>query len=140
MTQLVPYDVIFFPIDGRPPSIVKLMTSPTHYGPNPGPRVPHPDAHMIAEVTGHGAKPWTYLIVDALNGMTKKFRHPYIIFHPIIARDGMPFPINKCIRNILIGKYSQHDQPFSSLMDASMADFPILKNSIMTRHSLRLQR
>ncbi|KAJ7162626.1 hypothetical protein C8R43DRAFT_304378 [Mycena crocata] len=156
MDQLIPYDVIFFPTDGRPPSVVKLMTSPTHYGHNPGPRMPHPEAHMdfIAEATGHGAKPWTYLIVDALEGMNQKFTHPYIIFYPTISRDGMPFPINKCVRdiqgrryseqfawrgNILIGKYSQHGQPFTSLMDASMADFPILKNFIMSRRSLRLQ-
>ncbi|KAJ7265848.1 hypothetical protein B0H12DRAFT_172826 [Mycena haematopus] len=151
MDQLVPYQAIFFPADGRPPSVVQLMTSPTHYGPHPGPRMPHPEAHMdfIAESSGlGGAKPWKYFIVDSLDMMNKKFAHPYIVYYATISRDGMPFPINKSIRdiqgpdfkekyawrgNIIIGKCSSYDQPFTSMMDASMADFPILKNFIRTR-------
>ncbi|KAF7354946.1 hypothetical protein MSAN_01409600 [Mycena sanguinolenta] len=170
MDQLVPYQAIFFPADGRPPSVVQLMTryetilslsigsdrrhSPTHYGHNPGPRMPHPEAHMdfIAESSGlGGAKPWKYFIVDSLDMMNKKFTHPYIVYYPTVSRDGMPFPINKSIRdiqgpdfqekyawrvsqgNIIIGKFRDHDQPFTSMMDASMADFPILKNFIRTR-------
>ncbi|KAF7330784.1 hypothetical protein MVEN_02417600 [Mycena venus] len=175
MDQLVPYQVIFFPTDafspGRPPSVVQLMTSPTQYGPNPGPRMPHPEAHMdfIAESSGlGGAKPWKYFvsrpsfpspdfaanfsyptkIVDSLDMMNKKFTHPYIVYYPTVSRDGMPFPINKSIRdiqgpdfnekfawrgNIIIGKFRDHDHPFTSMMDASMADFPILKNFIRTR-------
>lgn len=56
----------------------------------------------------------------------------------------MAFPINKCIRelqgrnyreetawrgNIVVAKY--RDNPFSTLIDASMADFPILKNYLL---------
>ncbi|KAF8211557.1 hypothetical protein K438DRAFT_1568554 [Mycena galopus ATCC 62051] len=156
MDQLVPFQAIFFPTDGRPPSVVQLMTShglsPTHYGSNPGPRMPHPEAHMdfIAEPSGlGGAKPWKYFIIDSLDGMNKKFSHPYIVYYPTVSRDGMPFPINKSIRdiqgpdfnekyawrgNIIIGKFRDHNnQPFASMMDASMADFPILKNFIRTR-------
>lgn len=87
-------------------------------------------------------------LVEALDGMNRKFANPYIIFYPVISRDGMPFPINKCIReiqdrafredlawrgNIIIAKY--RDNPFSSMIDASMADFPILKNYLMTHGS-----
>jgi hypothetical protein len=57
----------------------------------------------------------------------------------------MPFQINKSVRdiqgrafkeehawrgNIVIAKYC--DNPFSSMIDASMADFPILKNYLLT--------
>jgi hypothetical protein len=83
--------------------------------------------------------------VEALDGMNKKFANPYVIFYPTISRDGMLFPINKSIReiqgrmskedaawrgNIVIAKYSEN--PFSSMIDASMADFPILKNYLLT--------
>ncbi|KAJ7477150.1 hypothetical protein B0H11DRAFT_1292318 [Mycena galericulata] len=154
MDQLIPYQAIFFPADGRAPSVIELMTSPTQYG-NPGPRMPHPEAHMdfIAESNGlGGAKPWKYFIIEALEQMTKNFTHPYIVYYPTISRDGMPFPINRCIRdiqgvhfnehaawrgNVIIGKFRDHDQPFTSMMDASMADFPILKNFITTRGSPR---
>ena len=80
-------------------------------------------------------------IVEALDQMNKGFQTPYIIFYPHVSRDGMPFPINKCIReiqgnrfnearawrgNIVVAKY--RDTAFASMMDASMADFPIVKN------------
>lgn len=60
----------------------------------------------------------------------------------------MPFPINKSIReiqgqaykeeyawrgNIVIAKYC--DNPFSSMIDTSMADFPILKNYLLTHRA-----
>ena len=82
--------------------------------------------------------------------MNKKFANPYILFYPVLSRDGMPFPINKCIRdiqgksfkeqvawrgNLVIAKY--RDNPFSSMIDASMADFPILKNYLLTHGSPR---
>jgi hypothetical protein len=84
-------------------------------------------------------------MVEALDGMNKKFANPYIIFFPTVSRDGMPFPINKCIRemqgrafseetawrgNIVIAKY--RDNPWTSLLDATMADFPLLRNYLMT--------
>lgn len=89
-------------------------------------------------------------LVEALDGMNRKFANPYIIFYPTVSRDGMPFPINKCIRdiqarafreevawrgNIVIAKYREN--PFTSMIDASMADFPILKNYLLTHGSPR---
>jgi hypothetical protein len=87
-------------------------------------------------------------LVEALDGMNRKFANPYIIFYPTVSRDGIPFPVNKCIRaiqgtafqeqvawrgNIVVAKY--RDSPFSSMIDASMADFPILKNYLLTHGS-----
>ncbi|KAJ6567287.1 hypothetical protein DFH09DRAFT_456728 [Mycena vulgaris] len=155
MDQLIPYQAIFFPTDGRPPSVVQLMTSPTQYGPNPGPRMPHPEAHMDFIADSHGlggAKPWKYLLVEALDGMNRKFTNPYIVYYPTVSRDGMPFPVNKSIQdiqgacfdervawrgNVIVAKYRDH--PFTSMMDASMADFPILKNFITSRGSPQIQ-
>jgi hypothetical protein len=86
-------------------------------------------------------------IVEALDGMNRKFANPYIIFYPVVARDGMPFPVNRSIRilqgnsfkeeqawrgNIVVAKYSGGEIPFSSLIDASMADFAMLKNYFLT--------
>jgi hypothetical protein len=66
-------------------------------------------------------------LVEALDGMNRNFTNPYIIFYPTISRDGMPFPLNRAIReiqgrnfressawrgNIVIAKY--RDNPFSS--------------------------
>ena len=96
--------------------------------------------------------------------MNRNFTNPYCIFYPTISRDGMPFPVNKSIREIqgkfigyfsifeitngsfIIGKnYKEHyawrgniviakyrESPFSSMVHATMADFPILKNYLMT--------
>ncbi len=86
--------------------------------------------------------------MEALDGMNRKFANPYIIFYPVVSRDGMPFPVNKSIKeiqgrafrediawrgNIVIAKY--RDNPFSSMMNASMADFPLLKNYLSTHGS-----
>ena len=86
--------------------------------------------------------------MEALDGMNRKFANPYIIFYPVISRDGMPFPVNKSIKeiqgrsfrddiawrgNIVVAKY--RDNPFSSMMNASMADFPLLKNYLLTHGS-----
>lgn len=105
-------------------------------------------------------------LVEALDGMNRNFTNPYCIFYPTVSRDGMPFPVNRCIReiqgefinyffifeivnvgliiligknykeqcawrgNIVIAKY--RESPFSSMIHATMADFPILKNYLMT--------
>jgi len=76
-----------------------------------------------------------------LDGMNKMFVNPYVIFYPVLSRDGMPFPINKCLKeiqgpnyrenlawrgNLVIAKY--RDERVSTLMDATMADFPLLRN------------
>ncbi|KAJ3802656.1 hypothetical protein GGU11DRAFT_521654 [Lentinula aff. detonsa] len=146
MEQIINFDAILFPADGRSPSLVSLMTSPmttTHhssYTQNPT-RMPHPEVHMDYIDENLGSRAWKYQLVEALDGMNRKFACPYIIFYPVISRDGMPFPINKAIKDmqgqayneehawrghIVVGKY--RDNPFTSMMDISMADFPILKN------------
>ncbi|KAJ8076720.1 hypothetical protein PM082_001143 [Marasmius tenuissimus] len=146
--EMIHFDAILFPSDGRTPTLVELMTSPMaighHSQSNPS-RMPHPEVHMDYIAEGLGPRAWKYQLVEALDGMNRKFANPYIIFYPIISRDGMPFPVNKSIRdiqgrnfveqaawrgNIVIAKY--HDNPFTSMMNASMADFPILKNYLMT--------
>lgn len=83
-----------------------------------------------------------------LDGMNKKFANPYIIYYPVLSRDGMPFPINKCVKeiqgsqyregfawrgNLIIAKF--RDEQASNPMDANMADFPILKNYLATHSS-----
>lgn len=148
--EMIAFDALLFPSDGRPPHLVALMTSPAS-GPDPHcasacrTRMPHPEIHMdyIADI---GYRAWRYhvslqnryvvkstecstwfQIVEALDGMNKKFSNPYIIFYPTVSRDGMPFPVNTCIReiqgkrfteaaawkgNIVIAKYCE--SPFSS--------------------------
>ncbi|KNZ71581.1 hypothetical protein J132_08092 [Termitomyces sp. J132] len=160
---------------GRQPSLVRLMTSPMmtpHHSLYPC-RIPHPEVYMeyvceipllmihhliIPYVThicmkiaeGLGPRVWKYHLVEALDGMLRKFTNPYIIFYPIVSRDGMPFPVNKSIRgiqarsfkeevawrgNVVIVKY--HDSPFSSMMDTPIADFAILRNYLMTHGAPR---
>lgn len=107
--------------------------------------MPHPEVHMDYIAEGYGSRAWKYQLVEALDCMNRKFTNPYIIFYPTVSRDGMPFPVNKSIRdiqgqafteesawrgNIVIAKY--HDDPFTGMMHASMADFPILKNYLLT--------
>lgn len=64
--------LLYRSLSGRPPSVVQLMTryelialsisllnsctSPTQYGNNPGPRMPHPEAHMDFVSTVHGLR------------------------------------------------------------------------------------
>lgn len=79
--------------------------------------------------------------------MTKDFEKPYVIFYPLADRTGKFMPVNKAVRNIQGNKHSGTmewrgdimiakfrggvDDPFSSLIDIHMADFPILKNYLM---------
>jgi hypothetical protein len=85
--------------------------------------------------------------------MNKKFANPYIIYYPVVSRDGMPFPVNRTVRdiqeevnkgrrlhedqlwrgNIVAAKFA--DDQFAQMIDASMADFPILKNFLGTHAS-----
>lgn len=37
--------------------------------------------------------------IEALDGMNKKFANPYMIFYPVVSRDGTPFPYNKVRSN-----------------------------------------
>lgn len=82
--------------------------------------------------------------MDSLDGMTRTFANPYIIFYPVIPRIGDSFPVNRTIRdiqggnfnedrawrgNIVVAKYrSGGVDPFLSMIDISMADFPLLRN------------
>ncbi|KAA1466012.1 hypothetical protein DENSPDRAFT_830745 [Dentipellis sp. KUC8613] len=156
MDQLYSFDALLFPSDGRPPHVVQLMTSPASFtdphslqtSTNVNSRIPHPEVYMDYIAEGVGQRPWNYQLVEALDGMNKKFAEPYIIFYPTISRDGMPFPVNKSIReiqgrafredlswrgNIVVAKY--HDGRFSAMKNASMADFPLLKNYLATHPS-----
>ena len=73
--------------------------------------------------------------------MNKKFEEPYIIFYPIVSRDGIPFPVNKFVKelqgtlyneqsawrgNLVIAKYK--NLQYNTMKNASMADFPLIKN------------
>jgi hypothetical protein len=82
--------------------------------------------------------------------MNKKFANPYIIYYPVVSRDGMPFPVNRTVRdiqeevnkgrrlredqlwrgNLVAAKFA--DDRFTQMTDASIADFPILKNFLGT--------
>ena len=88
-------------------------------------------------------------MLESLEGMTRPFPNPYIIFYPVLPRPGTTLPINKTIREIQGRSFSEYDawrgnvviakfrgggsDPFANLMDISMADFPILKNYLSTR-------
>lgn len=154
MDELTAFESLLFPSDGRHPHMVGLTTSPTSMPDPLAPysglpmRLPHPEVFMDYIAEGLGSRAWSYLLVETLDYMNKKFTHPYVIFYPVVSRDGMAFPINKCIReiqgshyreacawrgNIIVAKYS--DSPFSSMVHGSIADFPILRNYFMTHGS-----
>lgn len=153
------YDAILFPADGRPPHVVSLMTSPASFS-NPhtpaqtnAARVPHPEVHMEYIAEDPNMRAWHYQTVEALDMMNKKFANPYIVYYPVVSRDGMPFPVNRTVRdiqeevnkgrrvredqlwrgNLVAAKFADND--FSQMTDASMADFPILKNYLATHVS-----
>ena len=143
------------------------LTTPPNNPPEPyrcG-RMPHPEMYMDYIAEGLGPRSWRFQVrdppsrsyvlsssvrsrylqlprqvIELLEGMTKKFATPFVVFYPTVSRDGMPFPINKCIKevqgdkyqeakawrgNVVVAKY--RDQEYASMMDATMADFPIVK-------------
>ncbi|KAH9943006.1 uncharacterized protein BXZ73DRAFT_97072 [Epithele typhae] len=150
------FEAIFFPANDRSPTTVPLLTSnfvfqgpAAHEPPYRAGRLPHPEIHMdyIAD------RSWEYHTVSALDGMSTGFQSPYIVFYPVRSRDGMPFPVNKCVREIqggafvdrfpwrgdlVVAKY--RDANFSEMTDASMADFPIIKNYLSTKPGPRAQQ
>lgn len=151
MDPMLAFDAVLFPADDRPPHLVALMTSPLSMPISNPPepfrcgRVPYPEMYMDYIAEGLGPRSWRFKVVEQLEGMNKKFPSPYIVFYPTVSRDGMPFPANKCARevqgrcfneanawrgNIILAKY--RDLDYSAMMDASMADFPILKNWLST--------
>ncbi|KAH9019474.1 hypothetical protein EDB84DRAFT_1403572 [Lactarius hengduanensis] len=159
MDLMQSFDAILFPADGRPPHVVSLMTSPASFS-NPhtpaqtnAARVPHPEVHMEYIAEDPNMRAWHYQTVEALDMMNKKFANPYIVYYPVVSRDGMPFPVNRTVRdiqeevnkgrrgredqlwrgNLVAAKFA--DDHFEQMMDASMADFPILKNYLATHVS-----
>ena len=82
-------------------------------------------------------------MVEALDMMSKKFTNLYIIYCPIVSCNGMPFPVNRAVCNIQeeVNKgrcvsedhLGTTDDHYMQMMDASMADFPILKSYLTTR-------
>jgi len=153
MANLLSYDAILFPADGRTPHLVTLSASPvTEMDVQTGQLVlisvlPHPEVHMdlIADNNNRATRAWRFQMLKTLDGMTRGFANPYIIFYPVLPRDGSSFPLNKSIEeiqgraardlartwrgNILVAKYRGGGaDPFMTLMDISMADFPLLKN------------
>ena len=77
--------------------------------------------------------------------MTRKFATPYIIFYPMVATDGLPFPINRFVREIQQGRFREQfawrgdlvvvkykDSEYKEMYSISMADFPIIKNYLST--------
>ncbi|KAI0253168.1 hypothetical protein BJV78DRAFT_246556 [Lactifluus subvellereus] len=159
MDLMQSFDAILFPADGRPPHVVSLMTSPASFSNPHAPaqtstaRIPHPEVHMEYIAEDPNMRAWNYFPVEALDMMNKKFANPYIIYYPVVSRDGMPFPVNRTVRdiqeevnkgrrlredqlwrgNIVAAKFA--DDQFAQMIDASMADFPILKNFLGTHAS-----
>ncbi|KAF5322377.1 hypothetical protein D9619_001067 [Psilocybe cf. subviscida] len=148
MSTVPSVDAILLPADGRNISTVSLMLSTAHPGIHRSIRrhVPHPEVHMDFVAEGAHVKAWDHIIVEWLDGMNRKFSSPYVIFFPTISRDGMAFPINKVIQdmqgprfnpnnawrgNIVIAKYKDDQFPFDFLVDASMSDYPIIKNHFL---------
>ncbi|KAI0260920.1 hypothetical protein BC834DRAFT_973049 [Gloeopeniophorella convolvens] len=167
MDMMQSYDAILFPADGRPPHVVSLMTSPASLasphapGQTSAARVPHPEVHMEYIAEDPNRRAWHYQAVEALDGMNKKFASPYMIYFPVLSRDGMPFPVNRTVRDIqeelnkgrgpgALGRGAEGEQTlwrgnlvaakfaddrFTQMTDASMADFPIVKNYLGTHPS-----
>ncbi|KAH9931487.1 uncharacterized protein B0H18DRAFT_989579 [Fomitopsis serialis] len=143
---MLAYDAIYFPADGRPPCVVSLKATPLSTSvvdqrwPFQCGCIPHPEMYMEKIAEGLVSRSWRFQIADRLDCMNRTFATPYVIFYPTVSRDGMPFRVNKCAKelhdehfvdarawrgDIIVAKF--RDEACSSMMDASMADFPILK-------------
>jgi hypothetical protein len=68
MDQLIAFDAILFPSDGRPPHLVALMTSPMSVQMQPASssghlgRLPHPEHFMSFVAEGLGPRAWKYQV------------------------------------------------------------------------------
>ncbi|KAJ3540999.1 hypothetical protein NM688_g6147 [Phlebia brevispora] len=153
MDSIISYDALVIPSDDRAPHLASLMTSPlafTNVNARQAEvyragRMPHPEILMDYIAEGLGPRGWRFQLLEALEGMNKKFDQPYIIFFPVVSRDGLPFPINKDVKdlqdklyqeskawrgNLIIAKYSNLE--YSEMKNISMADFPLVKNYLST--------
>ncbi|KAH9914573.1 uncharacterized protein B0H18DRAFT_1125451 [Fomitopsis serialis] len=141
------FKAIIIPAGNRPPRLVDLKASPlatpAHHPPGPfrcG-LIPHPELYYDRIAYGLGPRSWQFEPVESLEGMSRRFATPYIVFYPTVSSDGLPFPINKCAREIqgdrfeaanawrgdlIIAKYIGQD--YAQMTHASMSDFPIVKN------------
>lgn len=158
MENMVSYDAIVFPADERAPHLIPLMWSnassysPVGQSSQPSQpvstKIPHPEMYMDFIAEGVGPVAWRSHVVEMLDGMNKKFANPYIIYYAVLSRDGMPFPINKCVKEIQGSQYREgfawrgnlviakfRDEGALTPMDATMADFPLLKNYLATHSS-----
>ncbi|GJE91715.1 hypothetical protein PsYK624_078650 [Phanerochaete sordida] len=153
MEHSASYQAIFFPADDRLPHLVTLTATRLRTEPNSGApyrcgHMPHPEVFMEHLADARGAPAWSYTAIDRLEGMSQPLARPYVLFAPAAARDGQPFPRNTYVRdvqgafyeddrawrgNIVVAKYA--DLQFSAMVDASMADFPIVKNWLTTHRA-----
>lgn len=68
MDQLVSFEALLFPSDGRHPHMVALMTSPASMQDPLAPysglpvRLPHPEVYMDYIAEGLGARAWNYQV------------------------------------------------------------------------------
>lgn len=63
--EMIAFDAILFPADGRPPHLVALATSPVsgldpHCVSSRQTRMPHPEIHMDYIAEGLGSRAWKY--------------------------------------------------------------------------------
>ncbi|KAJ3556076.1 hypothetical protein NM688_g2231 [Phlebia brevispora] len=150
MDSIISYDVLVIPFDDCIPHLASLMTTPLEVASESclheaevyrAKRIPHPELLMDHVHVGLGPRAWRFQNLESLEGMNYGFDQPYIIFFPVISKDGHPFPVNEYIKglqgklfkenkawrgNIIISKYS--DLRYTDMKDISMADFPIVKN------------
>ncbi|KAF7792106.1 hypothetical protein EIP86_003136 [Pleurotus ostreatoroseus] len=153
MDSIISYEALVVPSDDRAPHLASLMTSPLAFTDvharqaevyRAG-RMPHPEILMDYIAEGLGPRGWRFQLLEALDGMNKKFDEPYIIFFPVVSRDGLPFPINKYVKdlqgnlfqeskawrgNLIIAKYTNLE--YAAMKNISMADFPLVKNYLST--------
>jgi hypothetical protein len=68
MDLMQSFDAILFPADGRPPHVVRLMTSPASFSNPHAPaqtgtaRVPHPEVHMEYIAEEPNVRAWHYQV------------------------------------------------------------------------------
>ncbi|KAF8583982.1 hypothetical protein K439DRAFT_1184725 [Ramaria rubella] len=148
MNDITHTEAILFPADGRTPHLVQLMSSSVA---TPDPvtgrmvtrRIPHPQVHMNYIATNTPHRVWDHRVIANIS-YARNFQYPYVVFFPIVSQNGGSFPTNLTIRDIqgrgfresyawkgdiVVAKY--WDQPFGTIMDCAMSDYPMIKNWFM---------
>ncbi|KAN0141555.1 hypothetical protein V8E53_000017 [Lactarius tabidus] len=147
-------DAILFPADGRPPHVVSLIDEPGFFlnSAHTGAACPRSTHGIHCGGLQHEG-----LALPDHRGAghdEQEVRKPIpSIYYPAISRDGIPLPVNRTMRdiqeelnkghcccnnqlwcgNLVTAKFE--DNHSEEMMDASMADFPILKNFLATHPS-----